>query len=99
MKLLGSLSLLTFVLSRDNYTLQINPLSGIFNEDHLSYFQFVGRVAGMAVFHGKLLDGRAGWLFLPINCCNTFLAESYIQIKLWQYFQTNLIFRELCLDA
>ncbi|XP_060560176.1 E3 ubiquitin-protein ligase NEDD4-like isoform X2 [Ruditapes philippinarum] len=40
----------------DNYTLQINPLSGIFNEDHLTYFQFVGRVAGMAVYHGKLLD-------------------------------------------
>ncbi|XP_052794019.1 E3 ubiquitin-protein ligase NEDD4-like isoform X2 [Mya arenaria] len=40
----------------DNYTLQINPLSGIFNEDHLSYFQFCGRIAGMAVFHGKLLD-------------------------------------------
>ncbi|WAQ98408.1 NEDD4-like protein [Mya arenaria] len=32
----------------DNYTLQINPLSGIFNEDHLSYFQFCGRIAGMA---------------------------------------------------
>ena len=42
---------------RDNYTLQINPLSGIYNEDHMSYFEFVGRVAGMAVYHGKLLDG------------------------------------------
>ncbi|XP_072037626.1 E3 ubiquitin-protein ligase NEDD4-like [Amphiura filiformis] len=40
----------------DNYTLQINPDSGICNEDHLSYFKFIGRVAGMAVFHGKLLD-------------------------------------------
>ncbi|XP_045216399.2 E3 ubiquitin-protein ligase NEDD4-like isoform X2 [Mercenaria mercenaria] len=40
----------------DNYTLQINPLSGIFNEEHLTYFQFVGRIAGMAVYHGKLLD-------------------------------------------
>ncbi|XP_033022289.1 E3 ubiquitin-protein ligase NEDD4 isoform X2 [Lacerta agilis] len=41
----------------DNYTLQINPNSGMCNEDHLSYFKFIGRVAGMAVYHGKLLDG------------------------------------------
>lgn len=44
--------------SRDNYTLQINPNSGLCNEDHLSYFKFIGRVAGMAVYHGKLLDGE-----------------------------------------
>jgi len=41
----------------DNYTLQINPMSGLCCEDHLSYFKFIGRVAGMAVYHGKLLDG------------------------------------------
>ncbi len=41
----------------DNYTLQINPYSGVCNEEHLSYFKFIGRVAGMAVYHGKLLDG------------------------------------------
>uniref|UniRef100_A0A7N4V7C7 E3 ubiquitin-protein ligase NEDD4 n=1 Tax=Sarcophilus harrisii TaxID=9305 RepID=A0A7N4V7C7_SARHA len=41
----------------DNYTLQINPNSGLCNEDHLSYFKFIGRIAGMAVYHGKLLDG------------------------------------------
>ncbi|XP_065219668.1 E3 ubiquitin-protein ligase NEDD4 isoform X1 [Planococcus citri] len=40
----------------DNYTLQINPMSGICNEEHLNYFAFIGRVAGMAVYHGKLLD-------------------------------------------
>ncbi|XP_071965157.1 E3 ubiquitin-protein ligase NEDD4-like [Antedon mediterranea] len=40
----------------DNYTLQINPDSGICNEQHLDYFKFIGRVAGMAVYHGKLLD-------------------------------------------
>lgn len=40
----------------DNYTLQINPMSGICNEEHLNYFTFIGRVAGMAVYHGKLLD-------------------------------------------
>jgi len=40
----------------DNYTLQINPLSGLCNEEHLSYFKFIGRVAAMAIYHGKLLD-------------------------------------------
>ncbi|XP_026320391.1 E3 ubiquitin-protein ligase Nedd-4 isoform X2 [Hyposmocoma kahamanoa] len=40
----------------DNYTLQINPNSGVCNEEHLNYFKFIGRVAGMAVYHGKLLD-------------------------------------------
>lgn len=54
-------------LLRDNYTLQINPNSGLCNEDHLSYFKFIGRVAGMAVFHGKLLDGEAEmFLFSPL---------------------------------
>lgn len=32
-------------------------MSGICNEEHLNYFTFIGRVAGMAVYHGKLLDG------------------------------------------
>ncbi|CAH8821119.1 unnamed protein product [Trichobilharzia szidati] len=41
----------------DNYTLQINPLSGVANEEHLKYFKFIGRVVGMAVYHGKLVDG------------------------------------------
>ncbi|KAK9693820.1 HECT-domain (ubiquitin-transferase) [Popillia japonica] len=40
----------------DNYTLQINPFSGMCNEEHLNYFKFIGRTAGMAVYHGKLLD-------------------------------------------
>ena len=46
-----------FVFS-DNYTLQINPNSAMCNEEHLRWFGFIGRVAGMAVFHGKLLDGE-----------------------------------------
>lgn len=47
-----------FLSSSDNYTLQINPNSGLCNEDHLNYYKFIGRVAGMAVYHGKLLDGK-----------------------------------------
>lgn len=50
--------LIILVCFRDNYTLQINPFSGVCNEEHLSYFKFIGRVAGMAVYHGKLLDGN-----------------------------------------
>lgn len=46
-----------FQYSREGqYMLQINPDSGI-NPDHLSYFHFVGRILGIAVFHGHCLDG------------------------------------------
>lgn len=38
--------------------MQINPFSGVCNEEHLNYFKFIGRIAGMAVYHGKLLDGK-----------------------------------------
>ncbi|CAJ0592449.1 unnamed protein product [Cylicocyclus nassatus] len=40
----------------DNYTLQINPHSAACNPEHLSYFYFIGKVMGMAIYHGKLLD-------------------------------------------
>ncbi|CAG0896508.1 unnamed protein product [Darwinula stevensoni] len=40
----------------DGCALQINPDSSI-NPDHLSYFHFVGRVLGLALFHGLHLDG------------------------------------------
>ena len=29
---------------------------GMCNEDHLAYFKFIGRIAAMAIYHGKLLD-------------------------------------------
>ncbi|CAH1154742.1 unnamed protein product [Phaedon cochleariae] len=46
-----------FQYSRDDhYTLQINPDSSI-NPEHLSYFHFVGRVLGVAVFHNHQLEG------------------------------------------
>ncbi len=43
----------------DDYTLQISPDSGSYNEHHLDYFKFVGRVCGMAVYHNRLIDGTA----------------------------------------
>ena len=52
-----------FEYSREDvYTLNINPNSSV-NPDHISYFYFVGRVVGMAVFHGHYID--AGFT-LPI---------------------------------
>ncbi|XP_042197010.1 E3 ubiquitin-protein ligase SMURF1 [Callorhinchus milii] len=46
-----------FQYSTDNiYTLQINPDSAI-NPEHLSYFHFVGRIMGLAVFHGHYING------------------------------------------
>ncbi|KAF8631033.1 hypothetical protein AX15_002644 [Amanita polypyramis BW_CC] len=41
--------------AHDNYTLQINSASGI-NPDHLSYFKFIGRIVGLAIFHRRFLD-------------------------------------------
>jgi len=46
-----------FQYSREDiYTLQINTDSSI-NPDHLSYFHFVGRIMGIAMFHGHYIDG------------------------------------------
>ncbi|CAH0563781.1 unnamed protein product [Brassicogethes aeneus] len=46
-----------FQYSRDDhYTLQINPDSSV-NPVHLSYFHFVGRILGVAVFHNHQLEG------------------------------------------
>ena len=42
----------------DNYTLQINPDSVCDdNTDNLTYFRFIGRIVGMAVFHQRLING------------------------------------------
>ncbi|KAL4069938.1 hypothetical protein V8B97DRAFT_1900771 [Scleroderma yunnanense] len=39
----------------NNNTLQINWLSGMIPE-HLSYFKFIGRIMGLAMFHRRVLD-------------------------------------------
>jgi E3 ubiquitin-protein ligase HUWE1 len=46
-----------FQLSEDGTTFQPNPMSGV-NDDHLSYFRFVGKVLGKAVADGQLLDAH-----------------------------------------
>ena len=53
--------------SSDDYTLQINPDSGLCNENHLDYFKFVGRVCGMAVYHAKLIDGNETLILLLVG--------------------------------
>jgi E3 ubiquitin-protein ligase NEDD4 len=41
--------------AQDNYTLQINPASGV-NPEHLNYFKFIGRCLGLGIFHRRFLD-------------------------------------------
>ncbi|KAK7685350.1 hypothetical protein QCA50_011714 [Cerrena zonata] len=41
--------------AQNNYTLQINPASGV-NPEHLGYFRFIGRCLGLSVFHKRFLD-------------------------------------------
>eukprot|EP00052_Salpingoeca_macrocollata_P020421 m.171547 g.171547 ORF g.171547 m.171547 type:complete len:1020 (-) comp21262_c0_seq1:44-3103(-) len=41
--------------NHNNYTLQINPSSGV-NPEHLDYFRFIGRFIAMAVFHERFID-------------------------------------------
>ncbi|KAA0196243.1 WW domain Protein (E3 ubiquitin ligase), partial [Fasciolopsis buskii] len=45
-----------FEYTGKNYGLQINPASHV-NPNHLSYFRFVGRFMGLALFHGRCIDG------------------------------------------
>ncbi|XP_065565345.1 E3 ubiquitin-protein ligase NEDD4-like [Artemia franciscana] len=42
--------------SEDSFELQINPNSSNFHDNHLMYFKFFGRIAGMAVYHGNMLS-------------------------------------------
>ncbi len=37
-------------------SIQVNPNSGLVNEDHLNYFYFIGRLIGLAVYHDRLID-------------------------------------------
>lgn len=42
-------------VSEEDYSLKINNLS-YFNEEHLEYFKFTGRVIGLALYHNVLLE-------------------------------------------
>jgi len=43
---------------KQSYKLEINPMSGIANPNHLSYFKFIGRIMGLAIFQKQ---------YLPVN--------------------------------
>ncbi|KAI9788602.1 MAG: hypothetical protein M1833_002904 [Piccolia ochrophora] len=61
--------------AHDNYTLQINPHSGI-NSEHLNYFKFIGRVVGLAIFHRRFLDAFfIGALYKMILKKKVYLAD------------------------
>lgn len=62
----------------DIYTLQINPNSAI-NPDHLQYFEFIGRVVGMAVFHGKLVDGMCAY------SCLWWISRAVSLFEIWTH--------------
>jgi len=38
--------------------MQVNPISGLCNEEHLRYFQFCGRLLGKALFDRQIVAGR-----------------------------------------
>ena len=41
----------------DSYALQISPNSTIADPDnHLDYFKFIGRIVGLAIYHGHYID-------------------------------------------
>src|SRR3569833_3035155 len=61
--------------AHDNYTLQINPHSGI-NPEHLNYFKFIGRVVGLAIFHRRFLDAFfIGALYKMVLAKSVVLAD------------------------
>jgi len=45
-----------FTATKNGNTFQPNPNSGRFNPAHKSYFEFIGRVVGMALAGGELID-------------------------------------------
>ncbi|KAK4476301.1 hypothetical protein MN116_001503 [Schistosoma mekongi] len=45
-----------FEYTGTDYALQVNPASHV-NPNHMTYFRFVGRFIGMALFHGRCIDG------------------------------------------
>lgn len=86
--------------AHDNYTLQINPASAV-NPEHLSYFHFIGRCIGLALFHKRFLDAFfiVSFYKMMINKKVTLAdlesvdAEMYrgLQWMLWVMFVIKLV--------
>ncbi|PAV56460.1 hypothetical protein WR25_06779 [Diploscapter pachys] len=58
-EMLNPVRYLFMCAGNNNNSLQINPASFV-NPDHLQYFEFIGRVIAMALFHGKFI--HAGFM-------------------------------------
>lgn len=49
--------------STENNYLEINPDSESFHHNHLEYFRFIGRIVGMSLYHGSLIDASFSPIF------------------------------------
>lgn len=55
--MVGLLKENSMVLCLESQTYSKHSRCFVFPQEHLSYFHFVGRIMGMAVFHGHYIDG------------------------------------------
>ncbi len=56
-KLIGNPDYFLFKISHnESYQLEINPVSGIMEPNHLKYFRFVGRIIGLAIFNKQCIS-------------------------------------------
>ena len=62
--------------ANDVYTLQINPDSGLCNDQHLKIFHFIGRIVGMAVYHQNLINAFFIRPFYTMMLGKEFLKEN-----------------------
>ena len=67
--------------SHDNYTLQINPNSGI-NPEHLNYFKFIGRVVGL----GYSIEDS--WM-LFVGALYKMMLHKKLCYKIWKGLMLN----------
>ena len=85
--------------NNNSYELEINPISSI-NPEHLSYFKFIGRIMGLAIFHKQYLSLNFTLLFYkrllnkPLEFSDLeFIIDTvvYKNIK-WLLYEANLIY-------
>ncbi|XP_064390613.1 uncharacterized protein LOC135338422 isoform X2 [Halichondria panicea] len=86
----------------DDYTLQISPNSGAYNERHLEYFRFVGRICGMAVYHNRLIDAFFIRPFYKMMLSKAITLEDMQAVDVEMYHSFQYILdndpEPLCLD-
>ena len=68
----------------------INPDSGRCNDEHLSYFKFIGRMCGMAVYHKKLIDGELYALWFVTKYFKYIEVSTYVYTYVRIYVHTSV---------